>query len=214
MSEWTLYGVRGWGSTLVEGALAWCGAPYRFVDVEGFDRPGPARDALLALNPLARIPTLVTPDGAVLTESAAITLHLAELYPESGLAPAPGDPLRAPFLVRLVWFVSALYPTFTCRDYPERWVPDAPAQLKDSVEDFQRELWSQFEAQLGPGPWVLGDQPSALDLFVAAFSRWSPRRPWLSEHCPRLHAIALRADALPQLAPVMARNFPRDAAAS
>ncbi len=208
MSGWTLYGVPGWGSTLVEGALSWCGAPYRFVDVEGFDKPGPARDTVLELNPLARIPTLVSPEGEVLTESAAIILILADRYPESGLAPAAGDPLRAPFLVRLVWFVSALYPTFTYRDYPERWAPDAQAQLKDNVENFQRELWSQFEGQLGPGPWVLGRWPSALDLYVAAFSRWCPRRQWLAEHCPQLHAIAVRADALPQVAPVMARNFP------
>jgi GST-like protein len=208
MSEWTLYGVRGWGSTLVEGALAWCGIPYRFEDVEGFDRPGPARDRLLALNPLARVPTLVTRDGEVLTESAAITLMLADRHQDSGLAPSPADPLRAQFLVRLIWFVSALYPTFTYRDYPERWAPDAQEQLKDNVEAFQRALWTQFEEQLGEGPWVLGESPSALDLFTAAFSRWSPRRPWLSENCPRAHAIALRADDLPQLRDVMARNFP------
>jgi GST-like protein len=207
VSTWQVYGVRGWGSTLVEGALSWCGIPYDFIDVEGFDRPGPARDRLLKLNPLARVPTLVAPDGEVLTESAAITLILAERHPESGLAPTVDDPTRAAFLVRLVWFVSALYPTFTYRDYPERWAARDQDGLKANVEEFQRTLWSQFEEQVGDGPWVLGERPSALDLFLAAFSYWSPRRPWLAEHCPRLHAIAVRADALPQLAPVIARNF-------
>ena len=108
-----------------------------------------------------------------------------------------------------MWLVSALYPTFTYRDYPDRWAPAAGDELVRRVEDFQRELWRQFEARVGPGAWALGDGPSALDLYVAIMSRWEPRRPWLADHCPKLHAIALRADALPRIAPVIARNFPQ-----
>lgn len=207
MSGWRLYGVAGWGSTLAEGALAWVGEAFEFVDVEGFDSPGPARDRLIAVNPLARVPTLVAPDGRALTESAAIVLLLSELKPEAGLAPPPGHPSRSAFLNRLAWFVSALYPTFTYRDYPERWAPDAPDQLAERVDSFRNSLWLQFEAELGDGEWVLGDLPSALDLYVAVFSHWRPRRPWLEAHCPKLHAIALRAERLPALAPVMERNF-------
>ena len=204
---WRLYGVRGWGSVLAEAALAWVAAPFDFIDVEGFDQPGPARDRLLAVNPLARVPTMVGEDGETLTESAAIMLRLAELHPESGLAPKPGDPLRPAFLNRLIWFVSVLYPTFTYRDYPERWAPDAAEQLAERVDDFRCSLWRQFEAEVGDGEWVLGKQPSALDIYVAAFSRWRPRREWIAEHCPKLHRIALNADALPAIAPVMQRNF-------
>jgi GST-like protein len=208
VSGWRLFGARGWGSTLAEGALAWIGEPFEFVDVEGFDSPGPARDRLVAVNPLARVPTLVAPDGQVLTESAAIVLLMSELRPEAGLAPPPGDPLRPAFLDRLAWFVSALYPTFTYRDYPERWAPDCADQLAERVDAFRQSLWRQFEAEAGECDWVLGRIPSALDLYVTIFSHWRPRRPWLAEHCPRLHAIALRAERLPALAPVMARNFP------
>lgn len=204
---WWLYGVRGWGSVLAEAALAWVGATFEFVDVEGFDRPGPARDRLLAVNPLARVPTLVGDDGETLTESAAIMLRLAELHPSSGLAPVPGDPLRPQFLNRLMWFVSVLYPTFTYRDYPERWAPDAADQLAERVDEFRRSLWRQFEAEVGDGDWVLGEPPSALDIYVAAFSNWRPRREWIAENCPKLHRIALNADGLPAIAPVMQRNF-------
>ncbi len=211
---WRLYGVPGWGSVLAEAALAWVGAPFAFIDVDGFDQPGPARDRLLAVNPLARVPVLIGADGERLTESAAIMLRLAELYPASGLAPEAGDPLRPAFLNRLMWFVSVLYPTFTYRDYPERWAPDAADQLAERVDEFRRSLWLQFEAEVGDGDWVLGKQPSALDAYVTIMSRWRPRRDWLAEHCPRAHALALRAeklpqiaDALPVIAPVMQRNF-------
>jgi GST-like protein len=149
----------------------------------------------------------VAPDGQVLTESAAIVLLLADRHPDSGLAPPPGHPDRDRFLVRLIWFVSAVYPTFTYRDYPERWAPSATDELVANVDAFRQDLWRQFEAELGDGPYVLGDAPSALDLYVTIMSHWRPRRPWLADHCPRLHALALRAEALPALAPVMARNF-------
>lgn len=206
--DWTLYGVPGWGSTLAEGALAWAGIDFEFINVDGFDKSGPTRDMLLAVNPLARVPTLVAPDGTVMTESAAIVLHLADTHPATGLAPAPSDQGRATFLNRLLWFVSVVYPTFTYRDYPERWAPDASDQLRENVDLFRKSLWEQFEKEVGAGPWVLGDVPSALDLYLAVMTRWLPGRAWIEKHCPRLHAIALRVEALPALAPVMTRNFP------
>lgn len=206
-SHWQLYGVRGWGSTLAEAALGWAGESFDFIDVEGFDRPGPARNRLLAINPLARVPTLISPAGQVLTESAAIVLHLADLHPEAGLAPAACDPLRPVFLNRLVWFVSALYPTFTYRDYPERWAPSAADELVANVDSFRQSLWLQLEDQLGSGDWVLGDWASALDLYVAVMTHWRPGPAWFRDHCPKLSAIAGRASCMAALAPVMARNF-------
>ena len=203
---WQLYGARGWGSTLAEAALAWAGAPFEFIDVEGFDQPGQARDRLLKVNPLARVPTLVG-ERETLTESAAIMLRLAELHPDKGLAPLPDDPLRPAFLNRLIWFVSVVYPTFTYRDYPERWAPDAAEQLAERVDEFRRSLWTRFEADVGGGDWVLGEKASALDIYVTVMSHWRPRRAWIAANCPKLHRIALNAEALPALAPVMARNF-------
>nr|WP_142478961.1 glutathione S-transferase [Klebsiella pneumoniae] len=116
----TLYGLPGWGSTLAEIMLVAASTPFDFVAVEGFDAPGPNRNRILALNPLGQIPVLVLADGQVMTESAAIALHLAETHPGAGLAPAP-DPARARFLRLLVWIVANIYPTFTYGDYPERW---------------------------------------------------------------------------------------------
>ena len=208
MTGWRLFGARGWGSTLAEAALAWGGAEFEFIDVEGFDQPGPQRDRLLQVNPLARVPTLVAPDGQVLTESAAIVLLLAELHPDSGLAPPAGDQLRAPFLDRLIWFVSVLYPTFTYRDYPDRWAPDAADQLVERVDAFRQSLWLQLEDEVGDSGWVLGDRPSALDIYVTVMSHWRPRREWIAEYCPKLHRMALAAEQLPAIAPVMKRNFP------
>ncbi|MDF1635446.1 glutathione S-transferase family protein [Mycoplana sp. MJR14] len=206
-THYHLYGAPGWGSVLVEAALVRARLPYTFEDVTGFDAPGPVRDRLVALNPLAQVPVLVLPDGTVMTESAAILLHLAETYPEAGLAPPVGDPARPVFLRRLVWLVSALYATFTYADYPERWAPGAPEELRERVLARRKQLWRQWEDEIAPAPWALGARFSALDLWISAMTRWRPGRGWLAENCPKLHAIALRVDAEPDLRELWARNF-------
>ena len=204
---YVLYGVPGWGSVLAEAMLAWCDAPFRLENVEGFDRDGPARDRLLAVNPLAQVPTLVLPDGAVMTESAAIALLLAERCPQAGLAPAPDAPERAAFLRWLVWLVANVYPTFTYGDYPDRWAASAPDELAASTLDHRKRLWRQLEAAVEPGPWVLGERFSALDIYVGAMVHWRPRQEWFGANCPKLAAVADQVDALPKLAPVWRRNF-------
>ncbi len=204
---WTLYGAPGWGSVLAEAMLTWCGVPFAFEDVDGFDTPGPARDRLLAANPLAQVPTVVLPDGQVMAESAAIALLLSEMYPEAGLAPPPGHPDRPAFLRWLVWLVAAVYPTFTYADYPDRWVASEPDAFKARVDGHRQDLWLTFEAQLGPGPFALGERFSALDIYLCAMVRWRPRRAWFESCCPKIAAIARRVDGIHTLQPVWRRNY-------
>ena len=49
------------------------------------------------VNPLAQVPTLLLPHGQVLTESAAITLHLADATQSADLVPGPGENARPAF---------------------------------------------------------------------------------------------------------------------
>ena len=49
--------------------------------------------AYLAVNPMGKVPA-VEHAGALVTEQGAVFLYLADLYPEAGLAPPIGDPLR------------------------------------------------------------------------------------------------------------------------
>jgi GST-like protein len=206
--SYTVFSVPGWGSVLAEAMLALCSAQVRIEDVTGFDRPGAARDRLLRVNSLGQIPTLLLPDGTVMTESAAIALLLSERYPEAGLAPAPGTPLRPAFLRRLIWIAANIYPTFTYGDYPDRWVDADAESLKKATDGYRERLWRQFESDVSEGGWVLGTPFSALDVYVAVMTHWQPGRDWFSANCPRLRAIAARADDHPLLEAVLRRNFP------
>lgn len=203
-----LFAARGAGSTIIEAALTLAGTPYRVTEATPWE-PGPNLPRLRELNPLGQVPTLVLPDGAVLTESAAMVLLLADRHPEAGLAPPADHPSRPAFLRWLVFLVATIYPTFTVGDDPSRWTsePAAREELRRNTDAYRQHLWRLVEANALAAPWFLGERFSAIDLYVATMTRWRPRRGWFAEHCPKLHAIALAVEADPRLAPVVARNY-------
>jgi GST-like protein len=209
MSEMVLHGRPGWGSAIVEAQLAWYGLPFRFETAGDVFDSAEARERLLPLNPLAQVPVLVLPDGSAMTESAAMTLHLADLTHRDDLVPGPDTPQRAAFLRWLVFLVANVYPTFTYADAPERFVsdPDAAKAFRVRVDAYAQSLWQAVEQAAG-APWFLGDRMSALDIYLAVMTRWRPRRDWFVGHAPRVLAAGERASALPALSAVMARNFP------
>ena len=84
---------KGAGSLAVEAMLAECQLPYAVEDLVR-DEKGALPESLHRINPRAEVPTLLMPDDSVMTESAAILIHLADLVPEKGLAPAIGTPQR------------------------------------------------------------------------------------------------------------------------
>ncbi len=209
MATMTLYGEPGWGSVLVEAQLEWLGLPFAFEEVGDLFESAEARERLRRINPLAQIPTLVLPDGRVMSESAAITLYLADLTGRDDLVPGARAPERAAFLRWLVFFVANLYPTFTFADEPARFLEreESRQDFRAAVDAYAKRLHGIVEGAAS-APWFLGERFSALDIYVGVFTRWRPKRPWFSAHAPKLAAIAARVDALPRLVPVWRRNFP------
>jgi GST-like protein len=208
-SGYTLWGRPGWGSAIAEAQLEWYGLPFSYEPVEDlFKTPG-AGDRLREVNPLAQVPTLVMPDGSVMSESAAITLLLADITGKDSLVPAAGAKERAAFLRWLVFLVANIYPTFTYADDPSRFVAVDAARdpYRAAVDSYAQRLWRQVESEAG-APWFLGERFSALDIYIDVMTRWRPRRGWFETETPKLFAIARRADAVPELKEVWRRNYP------
>lgn len=203
-----LFGRKGWGSALTELQLGWYRLPYRFEEVGDLFASREAAQELSKVNPVAQLPTLVLPDGTVMTESAAITLHLADVTGSTELVPPAGDPARPQFLRWLVFTVANIYPTFTYADDPARFVTGKAAQkaFRASVDAYAIRLWRMMEDAAG-GPWFLGERFSALDIYIAVMTHWRPRRAWFAENTQRLSAVALAVEAQPKLAEVWAKNF-------
>lgn len=214
MATFTLHGRPGWGSVLIEAQLDALGLPYEYREVPDLFKSEAGRRELAPLNPLSQVPTLVLPDGTVMTESAAITLHLADASGRDDFVPPPGHPARPPFLRWLVFLVANVYPTFTYADDPRRFVQDeaAAAPFGAAVDAYRERLWATVEAAAG-APWFLGERISALDVYIGTMTNWSPGRAWFAQNAPRLIAIADRAFADPRLLPAWKRNFPRRFAA-
>jgi GST-like protein len=206
--SYRLLGCRACGSFIVEAAFRLADIPYEYEEVD-YNEPGPARDRLFALNPLGQVPTLILPNGDVMTESAAIVLMVDDQEPAAGLAPEPGSAERVVFLRWLVFLVAAIYPTFTYGDSPEKWLPgSADAQaLREATNRHRERLWRHVEAAVDPQPWFLGRRFSALDIYVGAMTHWRPRQEWFARECPKLSGVAAEVERLPALAPLFAAHF-------
>lgn len=207
MTNPLLLGCKGWGSAIVECAFALARLALDREEAD-YREGGPAPARVLEVNPLGQVPALVLPGGTVLTESLAIIHYVNDLVPQAALIPPAGDPSRATFYRSIVFIVAAIYPTFTYGDAPRKWVDDdaGAAMLRESTDRHREALWKQLEAQ-ARAPWFLGERRSAIDLYVAVMTRWRPRSRWFEENTPKLAAIAKKAAALPEIAPVMERNF-------
>jgi GST-like protein len=205
-----VYARAGWGSVMIEALLELGGLPYELIEIDPRGNPADRRK-LAAINPLVQLPTVVVPDGTVMTESGAIALYIAEQAREAGLAPLAGEPHRAAYLRWHVFIVANVYASFMIDDMPERWADSetARAEIVARGMEYRKELWQVLERNAG-APWFLGPTFSTIDVFVSIMTRWSPRRAWFETDCPNLYSIAVAVDEMPALASVWARNFGPD----
>ena len=206
-----LFGSRGSGSAAIEAAMVLCGQPYRIVSAASWDADS-ALDELAAVNPLRQIPALCLPDGSVLTESAAILIHLGLAHPASGLLPT--DPAGRDQAIRGLVFVAAnCYAAIGVIDYPERWTPGRAAAERERLRKGARTrlhgCWEVFADSFPPaGAFLAGDAPGALDLLASVVSRWSGARAYLRAQRPAFAELLERIDAHPPLARVFRRHWP------
>jgi glutathione S-transferase len=136
------------------------GQPYERVLIDIF-KGAQKTPEYLAINPMGKVPALKDGD-ATLAEVAAICAYVAERYPQAGLAPPIGDPLRARYLYWLFFAPGCVEP--------------AMVQLATKIEmnpvsagwgDATRVL-DVLDAALAKGPWLLGANFSAADIAIGA----------------------------------------------
>ena len=145
--------------------------------------------AYLDVNPMGKVPALLH-KGVLITEQAAIYLYLAELYPERGLVPPVGDPLRGALLRWMVFYGSCFEPAMTDRalkreDCQPSWSPYGDF---DSVVRL-------VQQQLEDGrTWWLGEQITVADFLwgnaladMLAF-QMMPATPAMAAYAARLRS--------------------------
>ncbi len=204
---YTLYGIDESGSCMIEIALQRCAVPWRRVDAASWAE-GEGSDELARINPLKQVPTLVTPDGKVLTESAAILIHLGLEFPHAHLL--SGD--RDEILRGLVYIAANCYSAIGIIDYPQRWLGNAneaaQAQLVSGTRRYLHQAWVVFADQFAEQLFAPEGEPNALGIMAAAVSRWDEARDVLSGLAPGFAQTLAQVDADPVVAPVFARHWP------
>jgi len=155
--------------------------------------------AYLAINPMGKVPAVRHGD-ALITEQVAIFLYLADLYPEAGLAPAIGDPLRGPYLRWMVFYGSCFEPALIDRALKREQGPRGMSPYGD-YDTTLRTLTDQLAA----GPWLLGDRFTAADVLWGTALTWTTAFK-LVPALPVIQSYIARWNARPSVARVKARD--------
>ncbi len=174
---WTRGGVVHW-------MLEETGCPYEvhLLDLTKGEHKNPA---YRAINPMGKIPAIVH-QGVVITEVAAICLYLADTFPESKMCPLPGNPLRGSYLRWILFAASCTEPAMIDKMY-ERPATNPKTVGYGTYED----AFQTLENALSPGPYILNDEFSAADVYIASQLSWGmgakgiERRPAFEQYVNR-----------------------------
>lgn len=136
------------------------------VSIRRFDGSGAADPA--NPHPEGKTPALVH-DGHVITERAAIILHLTALFPDRGLAPRVGTPEWGSFAAWLAWYQGVLEPVLIHQ------MAGLEHPYLSGTFRGPREAAARLRTALDKGPWLMGAAYSAADLLVHSPFAWAPQ---------------------------------------
>ena len=147
---------------IVHWMLEEVAAPYRY-EVVNLDSQDQKKPGFLAVNPMGKVPAIVH-RGTVVTECGAILAYLADAFPAARLAPPVESPARGAYY-RWMFFGSACVEPAVIDRMLSRPAASRPGALSyGSYEDTVGTL----EKALTPGPYVLGAQFSAADVYLGS----------------------------------------------
>ena len=126
----------------------------------------------LKINPKGRVPALITSKG-ILTETPAIMYYICMLHPEQKLAPS--DPYElAEAQAFNMYLSSTVHVGHAHKHRGQRWTNDEHAlnSLTAQVKNNMTSYAEYIEKNLINGPWVLGQNYSMCDPYLALVTRW------------------------------------------
>jgi glutathione S-transferase len=140
------------------------GAEYeiRYVSIRRWDGSGGPDDT--NPHPHKQVPALLH-NGALITESTAVTQYLVELYPQSELGRPPGHADRGAYLSWLAYYAGVIEPAGSA--FLSGVSAGNPALLK-VYEDMCMHVVETLTKQ----PFLLGNTLSAADLLLVSALTW------------------------------------------
>ena len=208
--EYVVHGAKGTGSVAVEAALTLLELPYRVVETALFEHDRAEGGELRKVNPMMQVPALILPGGELMTESSAILTWLADSHPEARFSPGLAATTRPAFLRWMAFVSSAIYALYWIRDDTRRIVddPDLGKEARRRLVARILNCWRAMNDQVDPARYILGNDLTVLDLYVAVVSRWRPGRDRFADAAPKLARVVQRVDADPRLNTFWTQRFP------
>ena len=136
------------------------------VDLRG-KRTADGRD-FRTINPKGYVPVLELDDGTVLTEGPAIVQYLADLKPQSGLAPPAGTLARYRLEEMLGYINSELH-----KSYSPLFRPDSPAETRAEQQAYLLRRYALIDQQLEGRKYLFGDTFTVADAYLFTVTGWA-----------------------------------------
>lgn len=124
-------------------------------------------DDFTKINPHGSVPLLVLDNGDTLTETVAIIQYLADLSPDSNLAPENGTFERAKLYEKLNYLTSELHKGFSPL------FSDNSDEIKQKAKDNLNQKFNYLDKILAEKPYLLGDKYSVADVYLFVISNWT-----------------------------------------
>ncbi len=186
--------------TLEELGLDW---QYHYINFAKGDSRSPD---FLAVNPCGKVPALVD-DELVLTESAAIVLHLAEKYGDRKLLPQSGSDASALHHQWVSFIITELeQPLWTIGKHKFALPEELRQESMFAVAKWEFDKAAAIaENWLPESDFLLGDEFSAADILLAHTLVWATR--FEQSIPPKLAAYRARVSKRPAMAKALAKEM-------
>jgi glutathione S-transferase len=144
------------------------GLPYTLVKIDSKTKKTESGGDYLAINSKGAVPALQLDDGRVLTEGPAIVQYLADLKPESGLAPRAGTFERYQLMEILNYITSEVHKSFS-----PLFNPASSAEMKEAAVSTLSKKFDWLTGFLGKKPYLLGNSFTVADAYLFTVLSWT-----------------------------------------
>ena len=120
------------------------------------------------INPKGYVPALELDDGDVLTEGPVVAQYLADLKPESGLAPANGTMARYRLQETMGYINSEIH-----KSYSPLFNSATSADTREERLQYLTKRYALIEQMLSKSPYLTGDAFTVADAYLFTVTNWA-----------------------------------------
>jgi len=201
-----LYFSQGACSLSPHIVLREAGLPFELIRVHLGSKKTATGEDFRTINPKGYVPTLQLDDGQILTEGPAIVQYIADLAPQSHLAPPVGTFARVRLQEWLNYISTEIHKSFS-----PLFSPKAPADWKQVMREVLATRFDFVASSLGDKPFLMGEHFTAADAYLYTTLRWCRLVEFDLGKWPTLQAYLHRVAERPSVKAAMEAERPHSA---